>query len=58
MPPEVMEILGGLLKLGSSEGGQAVLLKLFKGSGLTADKVNEAIASLPKVKDTKEILNG
>lgn len=58
MSSEVMEILAGLLKLASSEGGQSVLLKLFKGSGVTVQKVNEAIDSLPMVKDTKEVPSG
>lgn len=53
-----MEILSGLLKLASSEGGQTVLLKLFKGSGITAQKVSDAIRSLPEVKDTQEVSNG
>jgi len=55
---EVMEILSGLLKLASSEGGQTVLLRLFKGSGITAQKVSDAIRSLPEVKDTQEVPNG
>jgi len=55
---EVMEILSGLLKLASSEGGQTVLLKLFKGSGITTQKVSDAIRSLPEVKDTQEVSNG
>lgn len=58
MSSEVMDILSGLLKLASSEGGQSVLLKLFKGSGITAQKVSDAIRALPEVKDTKEVPNG
>lgn len=58
MPSEVMEILAGLLKLGSSEGGQAALLKLFRDSGITPQKVAAAIDALPQVKDTKEETNG
>lgn len=53
-----MEILAGLLKLGSSEGGQAALLRLFKGSGITPQKVAAEIDALPEVKDTKEEPNG
>lgn len=53
-----MEILAGLLKLGSSEGGQAALLKLFKDSDITPQKVAAAIAALPQVKDTQEDPNG
>ena len=58
MSSEVMEILSGLLKLASSEGGQTVLLKLFTGSGITTQKVSDAIRSLPEVKDTQEVSNG
>lgn len=58
MSSEVMEILAGLLKLGSSEGGQAALLRLFKDSGITPQKVAAEIDALPEVKDTKEDPNG
>lgn len=49
-----MEILSGLLKLASSEGGQAALVRLFKDSDITPKKVADAVAALPPVKDTEE----
>lgn len=58
MSAEVMAILSGLLKLASSDGGQAVLLRLFKVSGITVQKVAEAIDALPEVKDTEEVPSG
>ena len=58
MSAEVMAILSGLLKLASSEGGQAVLTKLFADSGITPQKVAAEIAALPEVKDTKEESDG
>ncbi len=53
-----MAILAALLKLGSSDGGQAVLVKLFADHGITVEKVTKAIDSLPAVKDTEEVSNG
>ncbi len=58
MSAEVMAILAALLKLGSSDGGQAVLVKLFADHGITVEKVTKAIDSLPAVKDTEEVSNG
>ena len=58
MPSEVMDILAGLLTLGNSSGGQAVLTKFFADHGITVEKVTKAIDSLPPVKDTEEVSNG
>lgn len=55
MPAEVMEILGKLLVLANSDGGQAVLAKFFVDHGVTREAVTKAIAALPPVKDTKEV---
>lgn len=58
MSSEVMDILGKLLVLANSDGGQATLLKFFADHGINKDVVIKAAESLPPVKDTKEVSNG
>ena len=58
MSSEVMDIIGRLLVLANSEGGQSLLLKFFADHGISKDVVTRAIESLPSVKDTKEVSNG
>ena len=55
MPSEVMDIVGKLLVLASSPGGQAALTRIFAERGITKDVVVAAIDALPIPKDTKEV---
>lgn len=50
----VQSIISGLLTLATSDGGQALLVKLFGDASITPAVVHNLVAKLPEVKPPKE----